>query len=310
MNKKKNSDLYRIKNIQEILKIYKKKIAKSLGQHYLIDLNILNKIVSIVEKFSTKSRTQFVVEIGPGIGILTEQLLKNKISVYSIEIEKKSIEILKEIFASYFIEKQEEIKNKLTKNFKETFLFLENNDILKSNIFNQNIFDSPISIIGNLPYNVASRIIINIGETIIDSCNQCCFMLQKEVSKKIRSKIGDKLYGKFSILCGYFFEVINFFEVSPHCFYPKPKVVSEVIHLKPRIQKKSQNYFIFKEIVNIGFQQRRKKVLKNISSSLKINSEVLINIFNEIKISLDARAENLTWQQFLELSKKIKNLND
>lgn len=310
MNKKYFYDLYKVKIIKKLLKIYQKKIAKSLGQHYLIDLNIINKIVAIVEKFSIKSSTQFVIEIGPGIGILTEQLLKNKISVYCIEIEKKSIEILKEIFGSYFVEEQEEIKNKLTKNCKENFLFLENNDILKSNIFKQNIFDSPVSIIGNLPYNVASRIIIDIGEKIIDSCDQCCFMLQKEVSEKIRSNVGDKLYGKFSILCGYFFEVMDFFEVSPHCFYPKPKVVSEVIHLKPRIQKKSQDYFLFKEIVTIGFQQRRKKILKNINSALKINSEILINIFNDLKISLDARAENLTWQQLLELSKKINILKN
>lgn len=318
-------DIYKVSTIQKILSFYNKKISKQLGQHYLIDLNIVNKIIDTVFHPTQK----VVVEIGSGIGVLTEQFLKKKISVYSIEIEKKSIEILKKIFASYLIieeinfKQKEDFLKKEKLDSDKTFLFLERNDILKSDLLRktiqektqqkliQQIFSLPLTIVGNLPYQVSSRIIIDIGENLGKSffCFQCCFMIQKEVSDKIKSKVGDKNYCKLSVLCHYFFEVLGYFPVSPNCFYPPPKVISEVIHLKPRIEKITQEYFFFKKIVILGFQHRRKKIFKNISNSFKINSNTLQEIFNNLKIPLHSRAENLSWQNFLSLSKKIKKIN-
>ena len=223
---------------------------KSLGQNFLIDKNIIKKIVNLV---NVKNRD--ILEIGPGSGALTEEILKNN---------PKSISV---------IEKDNNLANKLRNNFKNEIVKVYNDDILK---FDLEKIDKKNSIIfGNLPYNISSQILIKIlkFKKWPPKFTDIIFMFQKELAEKILGKFHSSDYGRLSIIANFRLKYKSKFLVSKNCFIPKPKVVSQVIHFKP---KENTGHIInnlnnLEKITNLMFSNKRKMINKNISRILSVN---------------------------------------
>ena len=250
------------------------KPKKSLGQHFLKDNNIANKIV---DSLNVKSKN--VLEIGPGMGILTKFLLKKKYNLRLVEIDTESISFLINNLA---IEESKIIEN--------DFLKLDLTKLFSGNNF---------SIIGNFPYNISSQIVFKILENR-NIINEMCGMFQYEVAERICESEGSKKYGILSVLTQTFFEVSFLFEVSNHLFIPPPKVKSAVIILrrKDEIELGCDETLFFK-IVKLSFQQRRKTIRNSLK---KIN---LSNNLREDSI-FDNRPEQLSVNQFIELTKLVQ----
>ena len=212
---------------------------KSLGQNFLIDKNIINKITSLK---NIKNRN--ILEIGPGRGALTEKILeKNPKSLILIEKDYKLYEVLKKKYKN---------NNKVT---------LFNSDILKIDL--EKIIDIKSIVFGNLPYNISSQILVKLikFKNWPPKFTDLIFMFQKEVAEKI---IG-KSFGRLTVITNYRLKLSNKFNVSPNCFYPKPKITSSVLHLTP-IKKeinKIKNLDNLEMITNIFFSNRRKMIKKN-----------------------------------------------
>ena len=222
---------------------------KSLGQNFLIDQNIKKKIVNLVD-----IKNKDVVEIGPGKGFLTDEIIKKKPkTLILIEKDNRLYEFL---------------KNKYNKN-KNIKIF--NKDILKFNLEKQLKEDT--FIFGNLPYNISSQILIKVirFKDQPPKFNSLIFMFQKELAERIYGKFGTSAYGRLSILANFKLKIVNKFFVSKNCFFPKPKVVSAVLHFKKRENmsyniKKIEN---LEKITNILFSNRRKMINKNIKKIFK-----------------------------------------
>ena len=216
---------------------------KSLGQNFLIDRNIIKKITNL-----TNIKNCNIVEIGPGHGALTTEILK---------LEPKSFHI---------IEKDFELFSKLKFRFRnDKRVFPHNKDILKFDF--KKVLKKKLIIFGNLPYNISSQILIQIIKiknlsTVVDDI---IFMFQKELGEKIVCKFPSKNYGRLSVISNYKLIVKNKFLVSPNCFFPKPKVNSIVIHFKTK-KKVSliKNLDNLEKVTNILFSNKRKMINKNI----------------------------------------------
>ncbi len=227
---------------------------KYLGQHFLKDKNIASKIVKAVDHCESKT----LLEIGPGTGILTSQLINiPDIVFYAIEVDIESYEYLKSTFPS-----------EADKFIYKDFLKIRLNDF----------FNHPITIIGNFPYNISSQIFFKVLEHRNLVPDVVC-MIQKEVADRINSDHGNKTYGILSVLLQAFYDITYLFTVGPKVFDPPPKVNSAVIHLK-RNNRKTLNCdeTLFFRIVKTGFNQRRKTLrnsLKTILVNLQINHEIL-----------------------------------
>ena len=254
------------------------KPKKALGQHFLNDLNIAERIVESL------SPSQNVLEIGPGTGILTKILVKKKISLKLVEIDKESVD---------FLTNELEINDSL----------IYNQDFLKMNlaeVFNKNNF----SIIGNFPYNISSQIVFK----IIDYRKyipEMCGMFQYEVAERICQKEGSKKYGIISVITQAYYNANLLFEVSNDLFTPPPKVNSAVISLK---RKENLNLNcdekLFLKIVKLSFQQRRKTMrnsLKQINLSDNLREDTIF----------DKRPEQLSVTEFIDLTNMVsQDLNN
>ena len=250
------------------------KPKKSLGQHFLKDNNIANKIVDSLDR-----KSKNVLEIGPGMGVLTKFLLKKKYNLMLVEIDSESV--------SFLINNLDIEESKIIEN---DFLKLDLTKLFSGNNF---------SIIGNFPYNISSQIVFKILENR-NIINEMCGMFQYEVAERICESEGSKKYGILSVLTQAFFEVSFLFEVSNHLFIPPPNVKSAVITLrrKDEIELGCDETLFFK-IVKLSFQQRRKTIRNSLK---KIN---LSNNLREDSI-FDNRPEQLSVNQFIELTKLVQ----
>lgn len=226
---------------------------KSLGQNFLIDKNIIKKILSLV-----KIENSNVIEIGSGKGALTNEILKK---------EPKSLSI---------IEKDDSLINELTSKFSN----VKNVNIYKADILKfkiEKIQKKNSIIMGNLPYNISSQILIKFlkQEKWPPKFKDLVFMFQKELGNKIINTYPSPNYGRLSIIANYRLNIVKKFLVSPNSFYPKPKVTSMVIHFQPKINNliKIKNTNSLEKITNILFSNKRKMINKNI---LKILNEDMI----------------------------------
>ncbi|WP_419868233.1 16S rRNA (adenine(1518)-N(6)/adenine(1519)-N(6))-dimethyltransferase RsmA [Chryseobacterium sp. CT-SW4] len=250
------------------------KAKKHLGQHFLTDENIARKIVEGLSRENYHN----VMEVGPGMGVLTKYLLEKDESVFLAEIDQESIEYL---------------KNNYPKITEETFV----GDFLKQD-FNF-INGEQIAIIGNFPYNISSQILFKIIDHY-ELIPEMVGMFQKEVAERTASVPRTKDYGILSVLVQAYYDVSYLFTVHENVFNPPPKVKSGVIKLirNPK-EGLAGNEILFKQIVKAGFNQRRKKL----SNALKV-----LNIPEALKTHefLDKRAEELSVQDFIEFTQLWK----
>ena len=231
---------------------------KSLGQNFLTDKNIIKKIINL-----KNIKTKDVVEIGPGNGALTDEILNLKPNSL-IVIEKDNF-LLKRLKEKY-------------KNIKSVKFY--NNDILKINI--EKIIKKDSIIFGNLPYNISSQILVKLikFKKWPPKYSDLIFMFQKEVAEKILGKS----YGRLSIISNYRLKSLTKFDVSPNCFFPKPKVTSTVIHLAPKIKidYNISNIENLEFITNNFFSNKRKKINKKIK---EIFNTEQINRFKDLNLN-------------------------
>ena len=249
---------------------------KRLGQHFLHDKNIINKII----KFVKPNKLDNFIEIGPGEGAITIPLIEKISKLILIEKDRSLIPILKDNLSDF-----------------QNITFI-NEDILKYEF--KDITKDEIRIIGNLPYNISTEILFKIASTplaIIDAH----FMLQKEVIDRIIAKPGSKEYGRLSIMCQVYFDVKKLFEISPNAFYPKPKVQSAYIKMK-RLKSKFKNNKhekCFYEIVRKSFIARRKMIKTSLKDMITENDWVKLGIDN------NKRPEQLSVENFLNISSML-----
>ncbi|MHA7842031.1 MAG: 16S rRNA (adenine(1518)-N(6)/adenine(1519)-N(6))-dimethyltransferase RsmA [Winogradskyella sp.] len=249
---------------------------KHLGQHFLRDENIAKKIADTLTLQGYKD----VLEIGPGMGVLTKYLLKKDINTHVIEIDTESVEYLK----NHYLNLSDRI-------YEKDFLKYDITEVFK---------DRPFAIIGNFPYNISSQIVFKTLE-MRHQVPEFSGMFQKEVAQRICSQEGSKIYGILSVLTQAFYKAEYLYTVSPSVFNPPPKVDSGVLLLR-----RKENFslpcdeVLFFKVVKTSFQQRRKTLrnsLKtfNLSDNLKANT-----IFGQ-------RPEQLSVSQFIELTSLIEN---
>ncbi|WP_445492813.1 16S rRNA (adenine(1518)-N(6)/adenine(1519)-N(6))-dimethyltransferase RsmA [Niallia sp. 03133] len=279
---------------KEILEKYGFSFKKSLGQNFLIDTNILRNIVD----HAMLSNESGSIEVGPGIGALTEQLAKRSKKVVAFEIDQRLLPILSETLAPY----------------ENTKVIHE--DILKANVKEvveeefQGISD--IMLVANLPYYVTTPIIMKILEEKLP-LRGIVVMLQKEVAERISAQPGTKEYGSLSIAIQYYTVPEVVMIVPKTVFVPQPNVDSAVIRLTkretPLVSVKDEDFFF--RITRASFAQRRKTILNNLSSQLengKQKKELIIEALQQSEIDPSRRGESLSIEEFARLSDALYDI--
>lgn len=252
----------------------KVKAKKHLGQHFLNDENIAQKIADSL----TLNGYQTVLEIGPGMGVLTKYLLEKPLTTFVIEIDTESVTYLQNHFSK--------LDGKIIAQ-----------DFLKYNL--SEVFgQEPFAIIGNFPYNISTQIVFKTLE-LRHQIPEFSGMFQKEVAERICEKKGTKAYGILSVLTQAFYDAEYLFTVSEHVFIPPPKVKSGVLRLRRKENYKLQcDEKMFFSIVKTAFNQRR-KTLRNSLKTYQLSDNL-----KEDSI-FDLRPEQLSVEQFIELTQKI-----
>jgi 16S rRNA (adenine1518-N6/adenine1519-N6)-dimethyltransferase len=267
--------LYKPSIVVDLLNKIDKKPKKSLSQNFLVDGNIVNKIVA----FCAPQEGETILEIGPGLGVLTQALLKHNVKVIAIE---KDVVLAKEL-------------EKLSSNLivcADDFFKVDLDKVLPKN---------KIKVVSNLPYSVATAIISSLLSTWHgeERFSHMIFMVQKEVAKRMCASPHNKEYGFFTLFMNFFADVKYLSDVSKNCFYPKPKVTSALIKITPKIPPFKEGQEEFFSFLKQLFSHRRKmvsSVLKSIYGQEKIQ-----DVFAELDIDLKMRPENLTLREFIEL---------
>ena len=246
---------------------------KKWGQNFLVDNNLLDKIIKTIDITTEEN----VLEIGPGQGALSEKLVDVAKSLSMVEIDPDLIKIL-------------EVHEKLSG------LKIINQDILKVDLDSLEI-DSPV-VVGNIPYNITSPIIFWLIDHL-DSWDRAYLMVQKEVAQRLTGKIGTKDYSRVTVMTRLFFDIKICFSISPNVFLPRPKVQSAFISIEKRLDfnKNDVNIKQFSQVVRMAFNQRR-KMLRNSLSTLNIDLDVC-------KVDFTRRPEQLTVDEFIDISNNI-----
>ncbi len=257
------------------------KAKKSLGQNFLTDKNILDKITNI-----TPIQNMNILEIGPGTGNLTSFIIKKN--------PKKFI----------VVEKDNELASNLEKLFKDQLTII-NKDILK--VDETKIFKDKVTVFGNLPYNISTEIlskwIINLKDKFWFDC--LVLMFQKEVADRIIAKFNSSNYGRLSIICNWKLNVKKICDIKPQAFFPKPKIDSSLLFFSPK-----ENFINIKDpknlekVTRIFFNQRRKMLKKPFNQLFNGNQ----NVIKKLKIDLNLRPQNLDYETYYKLIQEYENL--
>ena len=257
------------------------KAKKSLGQNFLTDKNILEKIINI-----TNIKNKTVLEIGPGTGNLTSYILKKN---------------PKKIFV---IEKDNDLAITLKNKFNDQIIII-NDDVLK--IDETKLFNDKVVVFGNLPYNISTEIlnkwIINLKNNFWFEC--LILMFQKEVANRIIAEFNTSNYGRLSIICNWKLNINKICDIKPESFYPKPKVDSSLLFFYPKENFiKINDPKNLEKITRIFFNQRRKMLKKPFNQLFNGNK----NILNKLKIDLNLRPQNLNLDTYYKLVCEYENL--
>ncbi|AFS69201.1 MULTISPECIES: 16S rRNA (adenine(1518)-N(6)/adenine(1519)-N(6))-dimethyltransferase RsmA [Exiguobacterium] len=281
-------DIATLHRTKEILAKHGFSFKKSLGQNFLIDLNVLGNIVGAANLTPDSG----VLEIGPGIGSLTEQSAKQAKKVVALEIDQRLLPILEDSLAPY----------PHVKVIHGDALELDLETIVDQEFTQQGITD--LAVVANLPYYVTTPIIMRILEARTPF-RTLIMMIQKEVAERIGAKPGTKAYGSLSIAIQYYAEAEVCFTVPKHVFIPAPNVDSAVIRLNIRKEPavKTLDEKLFFEVTRASFAQRRKTILNNLSSHFgKAEKEAVEAALHEAGIDPRRRGETLSLQEFAQLA--------
>lgn len=273
-------------NTIEVLQKYNFVFQKKFGQNFLIDTHVLDKIIAAAEI----TKDDFVLEIGPGIGTMTQYLAEAAREVIAVEIDTKLIPILQDTLKEY---------DNVT---------VLNEDILKVDIrkiAEEKNGGKPIKVVANLPYYITTPIIMGLFESEVP-LDSITVMVQKEVADRMQVGPGTKDYGALSLAVQYYAEPYIVANVPPNCFIPRPAVGSAVIRLT-RYQEKpvkvNDASFMFK-IIRASFNQRRKTLQNGLynSSELRIPKEKTVAALEEMGLTPTIRGEKLSLEEFAQLS--------
>ena len=255
---------------------------KSLGQNFLIDKDIIDKIVNILEL-----KNKNILEIGPGTGNLTEGILKKSPKKFLV------------------VEKDDNLASLLREKFKDKIEVI-NKDILR--IDENSLSDQTLTVFGNLPYNISTKILTLFVKTknLHENYKKFIFVFQKEVAERIISNENSKNYGRLSILTSWKMKRKKIFDISPDNFFPKPKVWSSLITLEPKSNFKIlKNENTLEHITNIFFNQRRKMIKNPMKQLFKDFNQIAL----KLNIDLEVRPQNISEQKYLEICKIYESLS-
>ncbi len=257
------------------------KAKKSLGQNFLIDKNILEKIVN-----TTIIENKNILEVGPGTGNLTSQILKKKPKNF------------------FVVEKDNELARNLENNFKDQIDII-NDDIL--NIDETKLCNEKLVVFGNLPYNISTEILSKWITNLKDNFwfESLILMFQKEVSERIIAKYNTSNYGRLSILSNWKLNIKKICDIKPESFSPKPKIDSSLLIFSPKKKFiKIKNPKNLEMITRIFFNQRRKMLKKPFNQLFNGNKKIL----NKLKIDLNLRPQNLNCDTYCDLTREYEEL--
>ena len=250
------------------------KAKKKYGQNFLVDKGVIDKIIKSINPKNLEK----ILEIGPGLGALTSQILNKIDHIDVVEIDPDMIKVLEEKIPS----------SKIT--------------IFPSNILemNNDIIGKYDKVIGNLPYYISSEILLKMIKTI-NNQKELHFMLQKEVAERVASSTHSKSYGRLSVMLQYFFDIELLFDIQPESFSPPPKVTSSLVRLIPKINyaNKVKDIDSFEELLKLSFSQKRKTIKNNLKPILNDND------LNIIDINPQDRAEMLSLADFVRIENYI-----
>lgn len=278
------------KNTIEILNKYKFVFQKKFGQNFLIDIHVLDKIILAADI----TKEDFVLEIGPGIGTLTQYLCENAREVVAVEIDKMLIPILEDTLSEY--------DNVTVIN--EDILKLDLNELVR-----ERNHDKPIKVVANLPYYITTPIIMDLFERRLPLKN-ITVMVQKEVADRMQAAPGGKDYGALSLAVQYYAKPYIAANVPPNCFMPRPNVGSAVIsltlHDDTPVQVEDERLLF--RMIRASFNQRRKTLVNGLNNSpeLSFSKEEIVQALSALGISENIRGEALTLEQFAALANQLK----
>jgi 16S rRNA (adenine1518-N6/adenine1519-N6)-dimethyltransferase len=265
---------------------------KSFGQNFLVDQNYINKIISALNP----NKDETIIEIGAGRGALTEKLVKSGANVLAIEFERDMIAVLRDKLGKY-----------------ENFRLIEQ-DALKINfqaINNEQRTtnnEQRIKLVANLPYYISTAILQKLIEQR-KVFSEMVLMFQHEVVERITAEAGNKERGFLTVLVEAYLETEKLFDVPPTAFRPAPKVWSSVVRLRIKDKTGIENGKLFREIISLGFRQKRKTILNNLKnfSFSNFEKQEMSQILEQIEISPDRRAETLSIDEWKRL---VQSLTD
>ncbi len=278
-------------NTIEVLQKYNFNFQKKFGQNFLIDTNVLNKIIDSAEI----TKDDCVLEIGPGIGTMTQYLAESAREVVAVEIDKALIPILKDTLSAY---------DNVT---------VINDDILKVDInklVQERNAGKPIKVVANLPYYITTPIIMGLFESGVP-LQSITIMVQKEVADRMQVGPGTKDYGALSLAVQYYAEPKVVANVPPNCFIPRPNVGSAVIRLtryeKPPVEVKNEKHMF--ALIRASFNQRRKTLVNGLGNApeLGLSKEKVAAALEQLGYSPTVRGETFTLEEFAKLSNLLKD---
>lgn len=282
--------LYSPKYIKEILEKHGFRFSKSLGQNFLIDGNIVRKIVDAGDI----TASDYVIEIGPGMGTLTEELALRAKKVVAIEIDNTLLPILDETLGKY------------------NNVEVVHGDVLKIDIqklIEEKLDGGPVKVVANLPYYVTTPIIAKLIEDNLN-LESIIVMVQKEVAERMEAGPGGKEYGSLSLFVNFYSKPEIVVKVPKTVFMPQPKIDSAVIKLTIKKELPDVDKVQFFKVVKAAFSKRRKTIINSLSTyGFNIEKETIREALEKLNISVDTRAENLSVEDFIKISKTLPPLD-
>lgn len=279
-------ELNSLSHLKEVMERFGIAPNKGFGQNFLLDKGVLDRIANA----ACLDKSTDVLEIGPGMGALTDRLCTRARKVVSVEIDKGMLPVLEYTLNSH-----------------------DNVEIISGDILDERIrekasakLEKPFAVAANLPYYITTPIIMAFLEDGYD-ISAMTLMMQKEVAERICAEPSTKAYGILSICIAYYADVKLLFTIPPQCFYPRPKVDSMLIQIlklkKPRISVKSEEMFF--KVVRASFAMRRKTLVNNLSAAFRLPKDELLQILERCSLDPKVRGESLTLSQYGMLSDEI-----